>query len=248
MIKWTPECDIYSVGLTLLCLALGWEAPLSEKPVEFNYEARKKSFKENLDKAKNQVSDNLIKLICQCLDPIPDKRPTALAILAVSLKGPYSKKTLPQSLSLWNALAHRRGKSDHGNVVGRTICRFSTDYLHDMTPAYTGREICIIMALISLYQVGGVASLGANLLLNAGNQMVKGLAGEEATATALHTAAAIPMDDDFLRKLTWDTTKWPLDKSLRKLALQKDSRNFRPAMVAAMSGNLVAARQLADIE
>jgi len=248
-VNYTPECDIYGVGMTLAALCAGLDGPPPELIGEKNLQKRIEILKSVLTKVNNEVSDVFVKLVCQCADPGPGTRPTALALLAIALKGPQAKHVLRESQSLWETLTHPREGAGPRDV-GRTVYRFTTDYLFDTAPVFTAPEACIIMALASLYKVSSSAPPQSNYLLNVGNHLVRGIDQDElaAKSTILHAIAAISKDNAFLRELSWKVTKWPLHKSLRKLTLEPDERHFRPAMVAAMNGDGEVARWLIDIE
>jgi serine/threonine protein kinase len=260
-VEWAAPCDMYSVGMTMMCLSLGIDKYIPEGKYEHTLQKRIEMLQKRLETANNSLSKALVKLICQCLDPTPDRRPTALDFLAVSLKGLHAKKVLPSSLSFWKALASRRDSAAQ-SIVGRTVNRFATDYLHEIEPNFTKREACIIMGLISRYQESRVLhtasknaitvgfetnTVNASLSLAAG-RLVQGLHEDETAATILHAIASLPPNEKFIRQLAWDVTGWPFHPSLHRFALHEDGQHFRPAMIAALNGDESIARKLLEIE
>jgi hypothetical protein len=77
--------------------------------------SRIQALKELLDLDAHGSSEGpeaLIKITCECLDPCPEKRPTALDLLCLALKADISEAGNRRSESFWKVLASQPPDQD----------------------------------------------------------------------------------------------------------------------------------------
>ncbi|OCK74830.1 ankyrin [Lepidopterella palustris CBS 459.81] len=185
------------------------------------------------------MSDALLKVACECLDPKPANRPTAIDLLSVCLKAETSQTAIRRSETFWKSLA-QHSQSDQSSVVANATRHFVSGYLSTLKTKYSDREICYLMALQYLHYRPRITYSADHLTENIFESTGK--------STVFHVAATATSKSKSLRKLTWEDTGWPKDPSLASTALKENEDGLLPSMVAAFQNNLIVAKQLLDIE
>src|SRR3954453_6848297 len=85
-------------------------------------------------------------------------------------------------------------------------------------------------------------------MLTSAGRLMKSQAGEDQAATVLHAAASATSKDKFLKKLSWDISKWPHNPSLCHLSLRENENGLLPSTLAAWEGDWDVLKQLLEIE
>jgi hypothetical protein len=186
-----------------------------------------------------QGPEALIRVTCQCLDPEPNKRPTALQILSLALKSDLSEIGLRRSESFWKALTTL--PRDSNGIAAETVRHFISEYLRLIDDApFTAVEVCYILSLQSIFMPSDLFST-ADIFRD---RLCGGLQG-----TSIYHAVAIATSrDPYLRKLVWEDCAWPKVPQLQKLSLRKDKKGNLPSTVAMMEMNLSVCKALSEIE
>src|SRR5207248_11670420 len=125
----------------------------------------------------------LIRLISECLDPIPEKRPTALELLAVCLKAKTSVQSIRISESFWQTLLETRldkSSTEINGWIAATTRRFISEYVGILNTTFSDRESCLLMSLQSMHVERG--------LLSAANGLAKNTCFRPAGSTIFHIA------------------------------------------------------------
>jgi hypothetical protein len=197
--------------------------------------------KEELDKQNISVPPVLMRVTCECLDKEPSNRPTALDLLAVCLKAFNSPMAVRRNYSFWKTLALHSEKGEQAReVVAPTANRFLCQYLDILDTTFSEEEACLLMSLQSICSL--------DECLTSAVRLRKGLYANDPGATILHAAANVTTKDPYLRRLTWDVTKWPNDASLSKLSLRRDNSGLFASSLAAFNGDKQVTKYLLDIE
>ena len=190
--------------------------------------------------AKNRViSDVLVKMICECLDPDDRRRPSALDILCVAMKAQTSIEAQYRSESFWTALAGPQ-PGPESNLVANTTRHFIAEYLGILQTKFSHTEACLLMCLQSRYHERST--------LTTATRLTKCFDEGDSATTILHAAASVTPENEFIARLTWDETKWPFHPSLSQLSPRADGEGLTPAMVAALKGDRTVSMLLMDIE
>jgi hypothetical protein len=181
----------------------------------------------------------LIKLICECLDPEPAKRLTALDILSLALKTDSSEAGLRRSESFWQTLTALPLEQ---NALGATTVRhFVSEYLEmiDDTP-FSAAEVCYILSLQSHY-------MRSDLHITASffNQR---FCGELEGSSIFHAIAIATSRDERLRKLVWEETGWPKLPGLVQMSLRRDKHGRLPSTIAVLGLSIPVFEALNTIE
>jgi serine/threonine protein kinase len=201
------------------------------------------AIKDRLAEKDRRISELLSKLIAECLDPDPDKRPTSLDLLSVSFKAQASSdEAIQRSTSFWRTMANHPDRGV-GGLVAKTTQNFISGYLGYLNllhATFSPAEVCLLMSLQALGH-------SPSMLTSAG-RLMKSQAGEDQAATVLHAAASATSKDKFLKKLSWDISKWPHNPSLCHLSLRENENGLLPSTLAAWEGDREVLKQLLDIE
>jgi hypothetical protein len=185
------------------------------------------------------VPDVLMRLTCECLDPQPPGRPSALALLSVALKSDISVEGLRCSESFWTVLAAE--PQDKAGVAAITTHFFVFEYLGLMDgTVFSPKEVCLLACLQSLYAPSEMPSYACRI--------ARRLDQEFDASTVLHMAAIATTRDPYLKRLVWETTKWPNDPAFSRLSLNWNKDGLLASSVAAFNGDAELAAKFLDIE
>ena len=180
----------------------------------------------------------LIKITCECLDLRPEKRPTALDILCLTLKADISEAGNRRSESFWKVLASQ--PPDQDGMAAATTRHFISEYLgivEDTT--FSAAEACLILSLQNRYCDYEIVTSASRLSRH--------FSGKLEGASIFHGIAVATSQDPMLEKLVWDETKWPTTLSLSQMSL-REKDELLPSHIAALMSNIKVAKHLALTE
>lgn len=228
---WSSATDICSLAATLYSL-LTFHLP-NEKIGEVPISARIAQLKDELPDGRTEASEVLLKLICDCLDRQPARRPIALTLLAVSLKAGSSDGNLRRSESFWTTLA-KDSHQAHRQMISQTVRDFSGQYLPLLHATFTSKEICAIMSLTATYSKQSLKTTANRLT--------------EKPKTVFHAAAELTPTDKEFANLVWEVTQWPSSPALEGLVIRSDKDGLYPSQIAAERGSRPICKMLSKIE
>ncbi|KAH7307941.1 ankyrin repeat-containing domain protein [Rhexocercosporidium sp. MPI-PUGE-AT-0058] len=93
------------------------------------------------------VPSLLAQVVCDCLAPSPNDRPTALQLLSVCLKSDTSPNGLRRSGSFWRSIA-RHPDPDYALSTTKQFVTKYLPFLSDDKTLFSPREIAVIMSLL----------------------------------------------------------------------------------------------------
>jgi hypothetical protein len=202
-------------------------------------DARIELLRSEIKARRRDVSEILVKITAECLDPVPAKRPSTLDMLAISLKAGNLADTIEMSESYWAALV-KRSQRESDSLVEYTTRHFMSHYLTLVGDSISPKEACLLMALQSTYIDGGI--------LTAARRLERASSSGWASGTIFHAAASATTKDKFLKDLTWIVNKWPQNPLLAELSLKPNSDGLLPSNLAAFEGDKEVAKLLFDVE
>ncbi|KAI1418422.1 kinase-like domain-containing protein [Hypoxylon sp. FL1857] len=218
--KWSTKSDIWGVG-AVICRILMRERPPQNQAKALNERCR--NLQNRLSSNRTPLSTLLAQVICECLDPSPDGRPSALQLLAVALKSDTSKLGLHKSASFWKALSMH---SDSKAIFSVTN-HFTSQYLPLLArnrTAFNPREVAIIMSLVRKHCPGQLSSCHS--------KFCAGLVDEFAGYTVFHQLACVGIGDRETIRLAMDDSRWPESTELSHITIKKNTRGFLPSAIA----------------
>jgi hypothetical protein len=204
--------------------------------------SRIQALKELLDLDAHGPSEGpeaLIKITCECLDPCPEKRPTALDLLCLALKADISEAGSRRSESFWKVLASQ--PTDQDGVAAAATRHFITEYLSFVDDTtFSAAEACLILSLQSRYCDYDIS--------NSASRLSRHFSGKLEGASIFHGIAVATSQDPMLEKLVWDETKWPTMSRLSQMSLREDRDGLLPSHIAALMSNIKVAKHLSLAE
>lgn len=241
MTAWSVKTDIWSVGVTMHYMLLG-EFPkakigsLAKRVEKLGHHLTKRR---TLNDKFYETSPALIKIICECLDPEPQNRVSALDILAISLKSDISELGIKRSATFWKSLL--KLPRDPNGEAAATVRHFVSSYLEMIDDApFSAAEVCCILTLVSMYM---------NSSLQVAVSLLNGrLYGELKESSVFHALAIATSEDQFLYRLIWEETSWPTASGLALTSLLRNKAGYLPSVVALMRGSVPVFKLLNSLE
>lgn len=186
-----------------------------------------------------RATEVLLKVTCECLDPLPARRPTAMEVLSVCLKSSSSAAALQRSESFWKSLVEHPQHND-SELIAATTNRFISQYINLIDTPFSAQEVCLLMSLQATHSPSDILATATRL--------TKGFSCNGPGATVFHAAALATPKDAFIKALTWNTTKWPHNRFLSRLSLKKNKEGLLASALAASTGDFEVARLLMLVE
>lgn len=185
------------------------------------------------------ISPTLAQVVAECLDPDPERRPSALSILAVAAKSDTGPNGIQRSASFWRALS----RYDDLEVVSSVTAHFVTKHLPQLArvPTLFGpEEVVLIMSLCNMHCPGELSACHG--------QLCGGFDGNMAGSTVFHALAGLDPDSAGILQLAWHESKWPRAKDLSHVAIRKNNIGLLPSAIAALGRNIDLCLQLTQLE
>jgi hypothetical protein len=193
----------------------------------------------NAESRYRSIPEVLMRLTCECLDPQVSGRPSALSLLSVALKSDISSEGLVRSESFWTVLADQ--PQDKAGVAATTTHFFVSRYLSLMDGAiFSPKEVCLLTSLQCLYAPAEMLSYAYRI--------ARRLDPKFDGSTVMHMAALATAKDADIKRLVWETTKWPNSQTLRHIGLTRNKDGLLASSIAALNGDADLAAKLLDIE
>ncbi|KAI1169456.1 ankyrin [Nemania sp. FL0916] len=233
--KWSTKSDIWGVG-AVMARILTNERPQQGQAKDLT--ERCKHFQSFLAPDHAPLSGLLIQIISECLDPSADGRPSALQLLAVTLKSDTTPSGLLKSASFWKALSMHNDK----NVIFSVADRFISQYLPLLArsrTAFNPKEVAIIMSLVQKHCPWHISRCHS--------QLCASFVGEFAEYTVFHALASVGAQDKETIHLAMVDSRWPEAAELSLTAI-KTAHGLLPSNIAAMRQNTELCVRLAKIE
>jgi len=186
------------------------------------------------------ISPLLAQVTAECLDPNPERRLSALSILAAAAKSDTGPNGIHRSASFWRALARF---TDDVALVSSVVVHFVTKHLPllaDVPTLFGPEEVVLIMSLCKMHCPAELSACHV--------QLCRGFDGNMTGSTVFHALAGIGLDCFDILQLAWLESKWPQSKNLLHMAVRKNSLGLLPSAIAALRGNMDLCLQLAQLE
>jgi len=242
---WSEKTDVWSVGIILYEIQTGQSQSGTKNMCNLkicsliSLDARVELLRLEVKARRREVSEILLRITAECLDPVPEKRPSSLDMLAISLKAGKLAENIEMSESYWAALVKRAPRGSD-SLIESTTRHFMSHYLALVGDLISQKEACLLMALQYTYIEGGI--------LIAARRLERASSSGWAGGTIFHAVASATTTDSFLKELTWAVNKWPQDPLLAELSLKTNSDGLLPSNLAALQGDKEVARLLFNVE
>lgn len=191
--------------------------------------------KERLEEKAASAPEALISLVCECLSPEPRDRPSALQILAVSLKCDTSPLGLQRSESFWQALVEWPDESGL-EVLKHFTTRYLGMIISDTT--FSPKEVCLLAILAT---IRGLSQPSVFTVCHSLSGILEG-------GGIFHALASLPAEEKEIFRLSLEVAKWPHCKALAGFVTQRTKAGLLPSAIAAHRGNIELACTLSRLE
>ncbi|KAK0627409.1 kinase-like domain-containing protein [Immersiella caudata] len=235
--KWSSKGDIWGVGAVLHRI-LTKEIPRTQAA---NLTARIDKLQSLAAGAgREPISPLLAQVTAECLDPDPERRLSALSVLAVAAKSDTGPNGIHRSASFWRTLARF---TDDVAVVSSVVAHFVTEHLPllaDLATLFGPEEVVLIMSLCKMHCPAKLSTCHM--------QLCRGFDGNMTCSTVFHALAGIGQDCFDILQLAWDESKWPQEKDLLHVTIRKNSLGLLPSAIAALRGNMDLCLKLTQLD